>query len=171
MKKYAADSLTGCRILFGAGMMMFPVFSFWFYVLYLMGGITDIADGIVARKTQSESVFGSRFDIFADFLFLLSAFIKILPTVAADISKPFWIWILIITVLKITSILFGFLRNKRLLAEHTVLNKLTGFFLFLLPLTFSFLEIRYGITVVCAAATAAAIQEGYFIRKGIEVSF
>ena len=59
----------------------------------------------------------------------------------------------------LTDMLDGFV------AEHTVLNKATGLLMFLLPLTISFVDIEFGAAVVCAAATAAAVQEGYRIMK------
>ena len=39
----------------------------------------DVGDGIIARKTNSVSEFGSRFDSIADFVFVVVCLIKILP--------------------------------------------------------------------------------------------
>ena len=50
---------------------------------------------------------------------------------------------------------------------YTIMNKITGALLFLLPLTFKLVEIRYCAIAVCFIATAAAIQEGFCIRKEI----
>ena len=55
------------------------------------------------------------------------------------------------------------------MAEHTLLNKLIGLVLFLLPLTLHFIPLEYSVAVVCAAATGAALQEGYLIQTGREV--
>lgn len=167
MKQYVANIITGSRMIFSIGMLMFPTFSFWFYVMYLAGGITDMIDGTVARKTDSVSAFGSHLDTVADVAFLSSALIKILPVI--DIPKWSLVWIFVIAIIKIVNIILGFIRDKRFFVEHTVMNKITGFLLFLLPLTFVFIEIRYSVIAVCSIATVAAIQEGYYIKKGIEV--
>lgn len=124
-------------------------------------------DGIVARKTDSVSEFGSHLDTVADIAFLSSALIKILP--AIDVPKWSLIWIFVIAVIKIVNIILGFIRDKRFFAEHTVMNKFTGFLLFLFPLTLGFIEIRYSIIVICSIATVAALQEGCYIKKGMEV--
>ena len=58
---------------------------------------------------------------------------------------------------------------KRFIAEHTMMNKITGLLLFLLPLTLSFIELNYSALVVCSVATIAAVQEGHFIRTGQEI--
>ena len=65
--------------------------------------------------------------------------------------------------------MLGFIYNKKLTSIHSVLNKTTGFALFLLPLTLSFIEITYSVTTICVIATVAAVQEVYFTRKGQEL--
>ena len=42
-------------------------------------GLSDMVDGIIARKTNSVSDFGSKFDGVADFVFVGVCLIKILP--------------------------------------------------------------------------------------------
>ena len=167
MKRYAANIITGCRVLFSVFLLLFPAFSLWFYVLYLTSGITDVIDGPVARKTGSAGAFGSRLDTLADIAFTAAALIKILPAIQA----PEWalVWIAVIAAIKVTGIVSGLIRYKKFFAQHTILNKVTGVLLFLLPLTFHFIEMRYSIITVCVAATAAAIQESWYIRRGIEV--
>lgn len=77
-----------------------------------------------------------------------------------------WIWIAVIALIKVFNIGAGLIRNKRLVSVHSVMNKATGFLLFLLPLTLSFIELKYSNVIVCSVATASAIQEGYFIGTG-----
>lgn len=167
MKKYIANIITSCRIIFSILMLFFPVFSAWFYVMYITGGFTDMIDGTIARKTNSVSKFGSHLDTLADFVFTSAALFKILPV----IDIPHWIlkWIFIITIIKIINIISGFIYEKRFMAEHTIMNRITGILLFLLPLTFLFIDLKYSTVTVCSIATFAAIQEGYYIKKGIEI--
>ena len=62
-------------------MIFFPAFSVTFYVLYLAGGVTDMVDGLVARKTNTVSKMGSRLDSIADVFFVAVSLFKILPAV------------------------------------------------------------------------------------------
>ena len=55
MKEKIADVLTSIRILVSGALLFCPVFSSAFYVLYLVGGLSDMFDGIIARK-QTQSV-------------------------------------------------------------------------------------------------------------------
>ena len=162
-----ANLITGCRILCSIIMIFFPAFSVTFYVLYLAGGVTDMVDGLVARKTNTVSKMGSRLDSIADVFFVAVSLFKILP--AVDIPTWLWIWIGVIAVIKIINIISGFASQKRFVAEHTIMNKVTGFLLFLLPLTLTVIELNYSGAVVCYIATFAAIQEGHYIRTGKEV--
>ena len=63
----------------------------------------------------------------------------------------------------------AYMMQKKLVAVHSVMNKVTGALLFTLPLTLRFIELRYSVIVVCAVATFAAVQEGHYIRTGKEV--
>lgn len=167
MGKYIANIVTSCRMIFSIIMLFLPVFSTWFYVMYLLCGLTDMVDGTIARKTNSTSTFGAKLDTIADFIFVLAAMVKLLP----EMKLPgwVWIWILIISGIKILNVIVGFVCRKRLIAEHTIMNKITGLLLFLLPLTLVFIELEYSAGVVCTMATFSAVQEGYYIRIGREI--
>ena len=162
-----ANIVTGCRILCSIGMLFFPAFSLGFFILYLICGLTDMVDGTIARKTNTASEFGAKLDSTADFIFVAVALSKILPV----LDIPCWLWGLIlgIALVKIANVISGFVREKRFMVEHTILNKMTGFLLFLLPLTVLFIELKYSAAVVCFVATFAAIQEGYYIWTGREI--
>lgn len=159
-----ANIITSCRILCSIVLIFFPVFSPAFYALYLTAGITDMIDGTVARKTNTVSEFGSKLDTIADFVFVVVCLMKLLPV----LEIPDWIqvWIGIIAVIKIINIVSGFVVKKCFVAEHTLMNKLTGLMMFVLPLTLFMIELKYSATVVCAVATFSAIQEGHYIRIG-----
>ena len=156
---YSANIITGCRIFFSIVMLFFPVFSYEFFILYLSCGVTDMIDGTLARKTNSVSEFGAKFDTVADFMFVAVSLIKILPVI--NIPTWLWIWIIVIAIIKIGNIIFGIIYKQKLISLHTSMNKITGLLLFLLPLTLFFIELKYTALVVCIIATFSAIQEGY----------
>ena len=164
---YMANIVTSCRILFSGLILFSPVFSAWFYTLYLLCGFTDMVDGTIARITNTDSKFGARLDSLADFIFVVAALIKLLPTM--HIPQWLWIWVAVIAIIKIYNIVSGLICSKRLIVEHTIMNKITGFLLFLLPMTLTFIKLEYSAVVVCFIATFSAIQEGYYIRKGKEI--
>ena len=157
-----ANLITAIRIVCSAALLFFPAFSPAFYVLYIAAGASDMIDGAVARKTGSVSEFGSRLDTAADFIMAAFCFIKLVP--ALDFEIWTYVWIGIIAMIKVINVASGFTARKRFVAVHSVMNKVTGGLLFILPLTVKFIDFRYGAAVVCAVATFAAVQEGHYIR-------
>lgn len=166
MKKWA-NIITGSRIAFSIWMLFSAVRSPCFYALYLLCGLTDMVDGPIARKTKAADKLGARLDSIADFIFVGAALAKLLPVI--DVPGWLWVWLSVIAFIRAVNIISGFMRMKRLVVEHTVMNKVTGVLLFIFPLTLSFAEWRYIAAAVCSAATFAAIQEGLLIRTKREI--
>lgn len=160
-----ANLITGVRILCSLALLFFPAFSPAFYTLYVAAGVSDMIDGTVARITGTAGAFGSKLDTVADFVLVCCCLIKLLPI----LHLPTWLmlWIIGIAVIKAIDLISGYVLHKELAAVHTVMNKVTGLFLFLLPLTLPLVDLRYSGAFVSAAATFAAVQEGCLIqRKG-----
>ena len=59
----------------------------------------------------------------------------------------------------------GIRSHEKLISPHTVLNKVTGLLLFLLPVTISFVDLMYTLPIVCTIATVAAMHEWYYMEK------
>lgn len=157
-----ANIITFVRILCSIAILFCPVFSVAFYSLYITAGLTDMIDGWVARKTNTISEFGAKLDTVADFVFVVVCLVKLLPIM--DFPSWLYIWIGVIALIKIINIVSGYVVQKQFVAIHSVMNKVTGVLLFVLPLTLSFIDLRYSAVVVCLVATFAAVQEGHFIR-------
>lgn len=166
MTRHIANILTGCRILGSVLLLFSPVLTLEFYIVYIFCGLTDMVDGTIARMTNSDSIFGGKFDAVADFVFVVAASIKLLPI----IHVPLWllIWSSAIAIIKISNIVCGSLCAKRFITLHTIMNKVTGLLLFILPLTLSFIELRYSAVVVCCIATVSAVHEGFYIAIGFK---
>ena len=167
MKKYIANIITGSRVAFSLLLLFLPLSSAWFYTLYIFCGLSDMIDGTIARKTGAVSKFGARLDTVADFVFMFVCSIKILPLMHLPIWL--WVWIIIVALIKIFNITLVFIHTKKLISIHSVLNKITGLFLFFLPLSLTFVETTYSVATICVLATVAVMQEVYFIAKGQDV--
>lgn len=159
MKKHIANIITSSRIVFSLPLLFIPLSSVWFTILYLFCGLTDMIDGTIARKTNSVSEFGSKLDTVADFVFLMVSIFKLLPTI--HIPRWLWTWSGVIAIIKIGNFVWGYISKKQFISLHTVLNKVTGLLLFLLPLTLRFVEPIYSSAIVCFMATLSAIHEVY----------
>ena len=158
-----ANIITGCRILCNILLLFVPAFSSTFYILYLVAGFTDMVDGPIARKTNTANEFGSRLDTIADIVFVAACMIKLLPV----LTIPTWlcVWIGVIAIIKVFNIISGYIVQKKLVAKHTIMNKVTGAVLFILPLTLSVVDLKYSGGFICTIAILAAIQEGLYTKR------
>lgn len=165
-----ANIITGFRIVCALALGFCPTFSMWFYVFYLLGGISDVFDGIIARHFGKETKLGAQLDTIADIVLVIIVLIK----VVCAVSIPMWliIWTICIAVIKCINIISGFVIYKRFVSEHTVMNKICGVLLFAIPLCIGILPrqpVAALMILTCAAATFAAVQEGHYIRTGKEI--
>ena len=165
-----ANIITSLRIVCALTLGLCPTFSKWFYILYIIAGISDVLDGICARYFGKETKLGAQLDTIADIIFTAVVLFKVINAV----TVPIWliIWTIVIAVIKAINIIYGFIKYKKFVSEHTIPNKACGIFLFMIPLCIGFFPwqpVEALILITCAMATFAAVQEGYYIRKGKEI--
>ena len=142
---------------------MLPALSPAFLVIYAVAGLTDIADGTIARRTHTESELGARLDSIADFVLVVVYLVKILPAIA--VPTWLWIWVALIITVKALNVISGFVMEKHLVLPHTIANKVAGIAVFLVPFVLPFMDVAIPAIPVCAIATFAAVQEGHFIIR------
>ena len=168
MKKNLANIITGSRVICSLMILFFPAFSVWYYALYIYGGLTDVADGAVARKLKIESDFGDKFDTIADITFSMAVFLKLVDLIIV----PNWmiLWICAIILIKFSTIIVSLTVLHRFITVHSLLNRLCGiyiyFMLFTLGLGISW-QIKFILVIAaCIIATIAAVHEAYCIFIG-----
>ncbi len=162
IKQFTANIITVFRIIFSIVMIFLTVPSVSFGVIYLLCGLSDMADGFIARKMHTQSETGAKLDSTADIIFITVSAVKILPLIHLDLWL--WVWIALIAAVKTGAVIKRFLRCREIAIPHSFLNKLTGVMLFPLSLTASFASFRYFVVFVCAVATASAVQD-FFIAE------
>lgn len=142
------------------GMTTRPASPFWF--LYSFCGITDMADGIVARKLKTATKTGALLDSIADIVFVVCCSFKLTPI----LELPSWLWglVLMIVGIKIANQISAMIVHKRSLLPHTTANKLTGLLLFISIPLFVCFGMFQPLTLTSVVAAFAAIQEGHYIR-------
>lgn len=162
----AANFITSIRLICSLALVFCTPMSMMFYVFYTVAGLSDIFDGMIARKMNTATKFGAKLDALADIVFAAVVLIKLLPI----LDLPLWIliWVGVIALIKLVNIVMGFVRNHTLTAVHSVINKVTGVLVFMLPFTFKIIDIRYTAPFVCLVATAAAIMESRTVITGVQ---
>ena len=157
-----ADLMTISRMFLSVLLLFLPFPSLPFLALYIAGGVTDMADGFVARATGTAGTRGAKLDSLADGVFFLSSAIKIIPSLSI---LPFlWAPVMIVLLIRVANLLHYFLKGREPL--HTTADKITGFLLFLLPLSLGFVPVMLSTSVITAVALFAAIEETVLLWRG-----
>jgi len=158
--KHLPNILSSLRIVGAVTLLLSNVSSIPFWVLYIVCGISDIADGWLARKLKCVTKTGALLDSVADICFVACCAWKLLPIL--ELPQWLWLWAGVIVVIKVENQLLALVMYRRCCFPHTLANKATGFLLFIaVPLTFWSIV---PIAIVASVATFAAIQEGHYIR-------
>ena len=158
--KYLPNNLSSLRMVGAVALLLSNVSSSSFWVLYIVCGISDIADGWLARKLKCVTKSGALLDSLADICFVACCAWKLLPIL--ELPQWLWLWAGVIVAIKVVNQLSALVMYGRCCFPHTLANKATGFLLFIaVPMTFVSVV---PIIIVAVVATLAAIQEGHYIR-------
>ena len=150
------DIITLLRIAGSFGLLFYDVTSVLFWILYGLCGISDIADGWLARKLKCVTVTGALLDSMADICFVACCAWQLLPILV--LPQWLWLWAGVIVVIKVVNQLSALVTYRRCYFPHTLANKWAGFLLFItVPMTSWSIA---PIVIVAAVATFAAIHEG-----------
>ena len=159
--KHLPNITTLLRIAGSLGLLLCDGAGVVFWIIYGLCGISDIADGWLARKLHAETKAGAVLDSVADICFVACCAWKLLPTL--ELPQWLWLWAGAIVAIKVVNQLSALVMYGRCCFPHTLANKWAGFLLFIaVPMTFWSIV---PITFVASVATFATVQEEHFIRR------
>lgn len=162
--KLTVNILSVSRIVLCLPLLLVDAMTVPFWVLYVIGGTTDMLDGFLARRWGVESKFGDRLDSLADFVFVLAVGFKLFPLL--KLPTALWMMIVLIALVKIVNAISAYIVKHKMVFLHTKANKLTGFLLFIGMMAIGqsyFVPVAW---MIACFALFAAIQEGHIIRSG-----
>ena len=154
-----ADTITSVRIAFSLVLPFLTPYSGWFFVVYTITGLTDALDGWIARETGMDSEFGAKLDSVADLLFYSVLLIRFFPVLWQMAPRPIWYVLAVILLVRLTAYVVAAVKFHRFASVHTLLNKLTGGAVFLLPYVLAFSSGVVYLWITCGIALAASAEE------------
>ena len=156
--------MTLLRIAGSLGLLFCDVANDSFWIIYALCGISDIADGWLARKLKCVTKTGALLDSLADICFVACLCPLLLPIL--ELPQWLWLWAGVIVAIKIVNQTSALVMYGCFQFPHTLANKITGFLLFIaVPMTFQSI---IPITIVAAIASFATIHEHYIITNMIK---
>ena len=123
--KHIANMLTGLRIVLS---LLIPAFlddRTAVFILFVAAGLTDLLDGIIARRTGTVSRLGAKLDSAADIVMfgVMIAYAVVWAGVALWALAP---WLIAVAAVRTGNLLIVGLKFKTFAGIHTLGNKLTG---------------------------------------------
>ena len=100
MNLTAANQLTILRMLIIPGFVILLLYGYrgWALVSFFIAGITDLLDGLIARRAGQKTTLGAWLDPMADKLLLVTMFVMLtLPGIGSENRLPLWFTVLVIS--------------------------------------------------------------------------
>ena len=100
MNLTAANQLTIARMLLIPAFVILLLYGYrgWALVTFFTAGITDLFDGLIARRTGQKTTLGAWLDPMADKLLLVTMFVMLtLPDIGSANRLPLWFTVLVIS--------------------------------------------------------------------------
>ena len=159
--KHLPNILSSLRMVGAVALLLSDVSGVLFGVLYIVCGISDIADGWLARKLKCATRTGALLDSLADICFVACLCPLLLPIL--ELPQWLWLWAGVIVAIKVVNQLSAVWVHGRCCFPHTLANKWAGFLLFIaLPIIiWSIIPI----SIAAFVATFAAIHEGCVLAR------
>lgn len=95
-----ANQLTILRMLLIPAFVILLLYGYrgWALVTFMAAGVTDLFDGLIARRTGQKTTLGAWLDPMADKLLLVSMFVVLtLPGIGSANQLPVWFTVLVIS--------------------------------------------------------------------------
>ena len=133
-----------------------------------MCGLSDILDGFIARKMNISSKSGAILDSVADLIFIAVMLLIFVPILSFEL----WllIWITAIAVIRLSSLIIGFIKYQAFAYLHTYANKITGVVLFCFPVLYHLTDLTITGMVLCSIASLSALEEFVITIKEKELN-
>jgi len=96
----AANQLTILRMLLIPAFVILLLYDYpgWALALFVSAGLTDVLDGLIARRTGQKTALGAWLDPMADKLLLVTTFVMLtLPGLGQANRLPVWLTVLVIS--------------------------------------------------------------------------
>ncbi len=158
-----------CRIILSLVLLLLMNSITLFVILYLIIGLSDIADGYIARKYNMVTPAGARLDSIADFVFYMVLLIMLFLQYKWVVSENILLFVTVLIV-RLSSITVSKIKFGRVVFIHTIANKITGLLVFVsIPLLVAFQITGYVLIAVLTVAILSAVEELCIVVKNKKI--
>lgn len=159
MNKAIPNLLSFSRLGLAFVLLLTEPLSPTFLSIFLVCGLTDILDGLIARRFDACTRYGHIIDSIADVVLAIILLYCVIPVV----NWEGWMvtWIAVIVVVRIIAFGIGSGKYGRPAFVHTYLNKASGVMLFLTPFLLVTVWAPVTVVIVCCMTSVSAVEYLY----------
>jgi CDP-diacylglycerol--glycerol-3-phosphate 3-phosphatidyltransferase len=150
--------LSVLRMALSLSLLLFLGNRILFFVVFVICGLTDVLDGAIARKTDSQSALGARLDSAGDFLF----FIIVLDCIAiwaGNSALTLLPYVAAVVLLRFVNLGIVGIRFRVFAGVHTWGNKVSGILVFISFGVYILTDALWAFIPVCGVAGLSALEE------------
>lgn len=163
--KNLPNLLSVSRIIIGILLFFLGGQPLLFTLLYLYCGLSDVADGYIARRLKIESALGAKLDSAGDVvLYTLITFMLFAHTQLMEENAMLWL-VISIFIIKLINVLLTRIRFGQWAMMHTLANKVSGLLVYvMLPVYILFPYAPVCIAIaVAVVALMATVEEAVIV--------
>jgi len=163
--KQLPNILSCLRILLAGLLLIIIDYSILFLLVYFLCGITDILDGLIARRYRFESELGAKLDSLGDLVFWTVVLYLMIFRIEIKIDSFLIIAIIIIAILRVINIIITKVKFNEWGIIHSISNKATGFLIFIaIPICIYLEFISFIVSIpVIFIALLSALEESFIL--------
>jgi len=175
MNLTAANQLTILRMLLIPPFVILLLYGHrgWALLTFLAAAVTDILDGVIARRTGQKTTLGAWLDPMADKLLLVTMFIVLtLPGIGSANPLPLWFTVLVLSrdiAIVLTVAVINLAVGPRTFPPSIFGKIATATYIVtgVITLYFNFLDVRSSLITVflCASLAITFISAGHYLLE------
>jgi cardiolipin synthase (CMP-forming) len=175
----AANQITLLRMLLVPAFVVLVVYSYlgWALIVFAIAGLTDMFDGLIARRSGQQSSLGAWLDPMADKLLAVSTFVVLtVPGLGLANQLPIWLTVTIITrdVVIVATVAIVNLAVGRRTFKPSIFGKIataTYMVTVIVAMFFNFLGYHSVIVDLCvwASLTITIVSSLHYIRHASRI--
>lgn len=156
--KRVPNMLSALRIALSLCMLLFLNDRAVCFAVFMLAGVSDMLDGIIARRADAQSQLGARLDTAGDIALFMTALLCV-GIWAGEAVLPYAPYVTGIVLLRFGNIAISAIKFRKPAGVHTLANKAAGLLIFAALGVYILTGLRWAFIPGCVVAAVSAIEE------------
>lgn len=156
--RHIPNILSVLRMALSLGLLLFLNDRLIYFAVFLLACLSDMLDGIIARKANAQSQLGSRLDTAGDFLMFMAMLASVIIW-SGEAALPYVPYVAGIALVRFASAAISAIKFHKPASVHTWANKAAGLTIFAAFSVYVLTDELWAFIPGCVVAAVSAIEE------------